>query len=132
MHEPSWFSTASYWEKIAMPGPMAAWARSTGAMGEAPSEPPIIASSASGISRRNWRWNSLRAIDSDSSGRLRQTRTTEEARALVPFARILPEPSVRTGHVPSIRQAISPINSSIPSAGWQLLRRTGSSLDMAA
>src|SRR5690606_10757924 len=82
--EPSWISTASYLEKMAMPGPMAAWARSTGAMGVWPVSPPIIASSATGSSWRNSLWKSLLEITSELSVFFLHTSTIDDANALDP------------------------------------------------
>ena len=85
MGEPSASSTAAYLEKTAMPGPMMACERSTGATGERSSpEPLVISSSASGSTPFNSRMNSRREMESASAGRLRQTRMMHDARALVP------------------------------------------------
>ena len=78
-----------------MPGPMADCARSTGAM--------LLAWSfcrAGFGSRFSALMKSRRVHMGASAGRLRQTRTMEEAKALVPCAIDLPGLSVRTGQVP--------------------------------
>src|SRR5713101_9061498 len=80
-----------------MPGPMLAWARSTGAM-----LPRCKFLSAAGNSARsafrNWRREAIGA----STGRGRQTRTMDDARALVPKLTLRFNNSVRIGHVPVI------------------------------
>ena len=77
-----------------MPGPMAAWARSTGAM------PPLRrVSTASGRVRRSSRMRLRRSVMGASSGRGRSTRTMEEARALVPEATMRFPSSERMGQV---------------------------------
>lgn len=80
-----------------MPGPMADCARSTGAMFSR-----IMTERASGSSRRSAFWKSRREAMDESSGRGRQTITTDEARALAPEAigRLLS--SVLIGQVPVI------------------------------
>ena len=83
---PSASSTASYRLKIAMPGPMIACDRSTGATGEcSPSLSRVMASRASGSASLSWRTNCRREIVPASFARGRQTRMMEEARALVPM-----------------------------------------------
>ena len=79
-----------------MPGPIAACAMSTGAMALA-----WRVVSAGGSSRLSARRNSARLTLAASSGRLRQTRTIEEASALVPRPIMRLASSVRIGHVPS-------------------------------
>src|SRR5712692_10650102 len=78
-----------------MPGPMLAWARSTGAM-----LPRCKFLSAAGSSAlrafRNWRREAIGA----STGRGRQTRTIDEARALELIPLVLFASSVRIGQVP--------------------------------
>ena len=80
-----------------MPGPMAAWARSTGAM-----LPVCSRRTACGSSDRRAARKIRRVVGGALVERRRQTRTMLEARALVPLAMILPEPSVRIGNVPVI------------------------------
>ncbi|OPZ30761.1 MAG: hypothetical protein BWY99_02918 [Synergistetes bacterium ADurb.BinA166] len=92
---PSASRTAEYCEKTPIPGPMEACARSTGAIEEA-----VISSSASGSARFSSRRNSLRETVGAEGPRRRQTRTTEEARALAPIPTGLLLSSVRIGHVP--------------------------------
>ena len=77
-----------------MPGPIADWAMSTGAM-----LPDCNTRTASGTSRRNAAMNSSRVARVADSGRGRQARTIEEARALDRFARRRPAFSVRIGQV---------------------------------
>ena len=103
MDEPSASSTAAYLEKTAMPGPMIACERSTGATGERSSpEPLVISSSASGSTPFNSRMNSRREMEGAAAARLRQTRTMLEARALAPIPRIRNFCSLRSGQVPTI------------------------------
>ena len=78
-----------------MPGPMAAWAKSTGAM-----LPCCIWRSASGNSAFRASTNSRRVATGASAGRGRHTRTMLEARALVPIPTIRLPSSVRIGQVP--------------------------------
>ena len=94
---PSDSSTWAYLENTPIPGPMALWARSTGAM--------LLLCSfcrAGRSSRRNSAIRLRRVVLGASAGRLRQTSTMEEARAFVPCATDLPGLSVRIGHVPVI------------------------------
>ena len=99
MGVPSASSTAAYWLKIAMPGPMMAWLKSTGATGEL-TPPRVISSSASGSVAFNSRKNSRRPTVGASAGRLRQTSTILEASALVPEPIMRLPSSVRIGQVP--------------------------------
>ena len=62
-----------------MPGPIEAWAMSTGAIALS-----CNVCSAAGSSARSARRNSPRVTLGASAGRLRQTRTMEDARALLP------------------------------------------------
>ena len=78
-----------------MPGPMAACARSTGAM-----LPRWRWTSATGSSALSAATNSRRVAVGASAARLRQTRTMLEARALVPMPSMRFLRSVRIGQVP--------------------------------
>ena len=78
--EPSGSSTFAYRLKIAIPGPIDACARSTGAM-----LPCWRVRSASGISRLRLATKSLRVVMPASIERGRQTRTIDEASAFVPI-----------------------------------------------
>src|SRR5262249_5743531 len=89
---------AAYLEKIAMPGPMMACDRSTGATGEL-TPPLVISSSASGNTALSSRRNSRRETVGASGLRCRQPRTILEARALVPCPIIRLLFSVRIGQV---------------------------------
>ena len=77
-----------------MPGPMLACARSTGAM-----LPRWRSRSAAGSSRLSALRKSRRVVRGASSGRGRQTRTTEDAKALTRTLRATVS-SVRMGQVP--------------------------------
>ena len=79
-----------------MPGPIEAWAMSTGAIAAS-----CNVCSAAGSSARSARRNSPRVTLGASAGRLRQTRTMEEARALAASLQRIRSLSVRIGHVPS-------------------------------
>ena len=83
-----------------MPGPMAACARSTGAM-----LPRCRCASATGSSALSAVTNSRRVAVGASAARGRQTRTMLEARALVPMPIIALARSVRIGQVPLMRKA---------------------------
>lgn len=63
---PSASSTAAYWLKIAMPGPMMAWDRSTGATGLL-MPPRVMSISASGSTALSSRMNSRRLTSSGVS-----------------------------------------------------------------
>ena len=77
-----------------MPGPMAACARSTGAMS------PCMSVRRAPGSSDFMRWTKARwVVVGASLGRGRQARTIDEARALVPWESILFVSSLRTGHV---------------------------------
>src|SRR5258706_10071144 len=82
-----------------MPGPIAAFAGSTGAM-----LPRWRSLSALGSSRLRALRKSRRLVGAASTGRGRQTRTIEEARALVPLARGRLLISLRIGQVPVIEK----------------------------
>src|SRR4051812_10918985 len=93
--EPSVSRTFLYREKTAMPGPIAACARSTGAI-----FPFCKFRSAAGISRFIAARKSLRVVMPADSGRGLQTRTIEDAKALVPLATGRLLNSLRIGQVP--------------------------------
>jgi hypothetical protein len=93
-----------------MPGPMAAWARSTGAM-----LPFCKFRSASGNSRFNAARKSRRDATPASLGRGRHTRTLEDASEFRPASRKPPGCSVRIGHVPSTEKPLLVKASSIVS-----------------
>jgi hypothetical protein len=77
---PSASSTTAYFEKTAMPGPMIAWERSTGATGERSSPVPrVISSRASGRTLFSSLRKARREIAGASAGRGRQTRMMLEA-----------------------------------------------------
>ena len=97
--EPSGSRTFAYRLKTAIPGPIDAWARSTGAM-----LPCWSVRSASGISRLRLATKSLRVVIPASAVAGRQTRTIDEARAFVPLAIIRLPSSVRIGQVPLIEK----------------------------
>lgn len=91
-----------------MPGPIVAWARSTGAIA-----PSRIFSSAAGSSRFKAARKPRRVIWPAVSRRGRSTRTIEEARALAPTAIIRPPRSERTGQVAVMAQLSRTIPSRI-------------------
>src|SRR5262245_54464674 len=100
MAVPSASSTAEYFEKTAMPGPMIACDRSTGVTGDRSSpEPLVISSRASGNTLFSSRMKARRDIVGAPTGRGRQTSTILEARALV-FTLTPVGLSVRIGQVP--------------------------------
>ena len=104
---PSASSTAAYLEKMAMPGPMMACDKSTGATGEL-TPPRVISSSASGSTALSSRRNSRREMVGAAGSRWRQTRTMLEARALVSILTLPVVSSVRIGQVPvSAKPALS-------------------------
>ena len=81
-----------------MPGPMVAWARSTGAIAL-----EVSRARAGGSSFRRVAMNSRRVAIGASSGRGRHAKTIEEDRALVPISIMRPVRSVCIGHVPVTR-----------------------------
>ncbi|MFC7765766.1 hypothetical protein [Leucobacter soli] len=99
MLDPSDSITSEYFEYTAIPGPMAACARSTGA-----TLPCCRARNASGNVARSSAEKLRRSIGGASSGRGRSARTIEDARALVPLAIMRLLSSERTGHVAVIDQ----------------------------
>src|ERR1039457_4685229 len=94
MGDPSVSRTFLYREKTAMPGPIAACARSTGAM-----LPFCRLRSACGSSFLSEARKSLRVVIGAAAGRGRQARTIEDARAFVPLATGRLLNSLRIGHV---------------------------------
>ena len=96
---PSASSTAAYWLKMAMPGPMIACDRSTGATGEF-TPPRVISSRASGSTALSSRMNSRLLTVLASLARLRQTKMMLDASAFAPEPTIRFPSSVRIGQVP--------------------------------
>jgi hypothetical protein len=99
MGDPSDSITFEYLVKTDIPGPMDACARSTGAM-----LPHWRSDNATGSSFFREAINSRRVASGASEGLGRQTRTIEEARALVPIATLLTLLSLLIGHVPCIEK----------------------------
>ena len=107
MSDPSASRTLAYRENTEIPGPMAAWARSTGAMA-----PCMRVRSASGSSDFSAATKARRATARASAGRGRQARRIEDARALVPWESMRFLSSLRMGQVAVISHPdwISPSN----------------------
>ena len=94
MSDPSASRTLAYRENTEIPGPMVAWAKSTGAMA-----PCMRVRNASGSSDFSAATKARRATARASAGRGRQARRMEDARALVFKDNILPLRSLRMGQV---------------------------------
>ena len=89
-----------------MPGPMSAWAKSTGATGAPSSRLLVISSKASGKIVFSSRTNSRLEIDLEWRFRFLQTRTIDDASAFTFFLRF-PVNSVLNGQVPVIPKPAS-------------------------
>src|ERR1035438_10481280 len=107
MGDPSVSRTFLYREKTAIPGPMAACARSTGAM-----LPFCKLRRACGRSFLRDERKSLRVVIGASSARGRHARTIEEARAFVPRPTFRVLNSDLNGHVPVTDRKSTRLNSS--------------------